>query len=85
MEDANQRSGRILTVDRGFEWTRLCRRVVAGVYDRLVPVVKVGVGQEGPVGASSVAAVDGSAGGLHSGDEGSPWGDPSRRAVGSGA
>lgn len=45
MEDAKRRSNRVLTVERGFEWSRIEGRVLAAAYEHILPILRAGPGE----------------------------------------
>ena len=40
MEDAKRRPDRVLTVERGFEWSRIEGELMASAYERALPFVR---------------------------------------------
>jgi hypothetical protein len=44
MEDAKRKSNRVLTVERGFEWSRLEGELMASAYERALPFVRAAPG-----------------------------------------
>jgi len=45
MEDAKRRSGRILGVERGYEWSRLERDIMASAYEHVLPAFRAAPGK----------------------------------------
>jgi len=45
MEDAKRRSDRILGVERGYEWSRLERDIMASAYEHVLPAVRAAPGK----------------------------------------
>jgi len=45
MEDAKHKPGRVLTVERGFEWSRIEAQVMASVYEYALPAVRAAPGE----------------------------------------
>lgn len=45
MEDAKRKSNRILGVERGYEWSRLERDIMASAYERVLPAVRAAPGK----------------------------------------
>ena len=40
MEGTKRKENRVLIVERGFEWSRLEKQVMASVYERVLPIVR---------------------------------------------
>jgi len=45
MEDAKRKSDRILGVERGYEWSRLERDIMASAYEHVLPAVRAAPGK----------------------------------------
>jgi hypothetical protein len=53
MEDAKRKSKRVLTVERGFEWSRLEGQVMASAYEHIVPAIRAAP-RESPAAAANL-------------------------------
>ena len=45
MEDAKRKSDRILGVERGYEWSRLEKDIMASAYEHVLPVARAAPGK----------------------------------------